>query len=68
MSTYNRLDFQTLGSQPVMSKNLLDRYFETSGSRKHFKYVYNELMDILCDIEWNKGPCSLPCSHDINKW
>ena len=23
---------------------------------KAYKYVYNKHMDILCDIEWNKGP------------
>ena len=29
MSTCNRLDLQTLGSQPVMPKNLLDHWLGT---------------------------------------
>ena len=27
MSTCNRLNLQTLGSQPIMSKNILDHYY-----------------------------------------
>ena len=26
-----------------------------------YKYAYNKHMDILCDIEWNKGSCFIWC-------
>ena len=46
MSTCNRLDLQTLGSQPVMPKNLPDHWlYEVDLPRKFGCRYYIEVMD-----------------------
>ena len=49
MSTCNRLDLQTVGSQPVMPKNLPDHcvYDDIPKSRKACSPHYRNVMDIL---------------------
>ena len=48
MSTCNRLDLQTLGSQPIMPKNLPDNW------HVHFKVFAHinvlEVRDLVCSI------------------
>ena len=55
MSTCNRLDLQTLGSQPVMSKNLPDRWsighrlcINFSISRANFVTTLRSHLDVSC--------------------
>ena len=34
-------------------------YMTPTYLRRLYKYAYNKHIDTLCDIEWNKGPCSI---------
>ena len=47
MSTCNLLDLETLGSQPIMPKNLSDHRIEPCGSQRKKCHLQKQMTEII---------------------
>jgi hypothetical protein len=58
MSTWNRLDLQTLGSQPIMPRNLPEHCFGRKEQKEYlsvvsYKYIYSMRASLY--MAWGKA-------------